>query len=110
LEVGKESGLLMGAFLWWTHRGQGCGGIRLQPYSGFEAYIRDGMRLSLGMGRKSALAGLWCVKRPIRLHATHRPGLGLTLVLFHRVGLLLLFLLLLLLLLLLWFTQQVGWW
>ena len=59
LEVGEESGLLMGAFLWWTDRGQGCGGIRLQPYSAMESFIRDGMRLSLGMGRKSALADLW---------------------------------------------------
>eukprot|EP00744_Colponema_vietnamica_P002718 GILI01004233.1.p1 GENE.GILI01004233.1~~GILI01004233.1.p1 ORF type:complete len:468 (+),score=161.33 GILI01004233.1:89-1492(+) len=58
-EVGKESGALFGAFLWNTVRGQGAGGIRLWPYESMEDFVRDGMRLSLGMGRKSALAGLW---------------------------------------------------
>ena len=42
-----------------TRRGQGCGGIRLREYETGEDYIRDGMRLAIGMGRKSALAGLW---------------------------------------------------
>jgi hypothetical protein len=37
----------------------GCGGIRLREYDSVEGYVRDGMRLALGMGRKSALAGLW---------------------------------------------------
>eukprot|EP00736_Rhodelphis_marinus_P001985 Rmarinus@m.22041 len=59
LEVGKRSGSLLGAFLWKTVRGQGCGGIRLWPYETMENYLRDGMRLAIGMGRKSALAGLW---------------------------------------------------
>eukprot|EP00742_Colponemidia_sp_Colp-10_P006406 GILJ01006864.1.p1 GENE.GILJ01006864.1~~GILJ01006864.1.p1 ORF type:complete len:396 (+),score=51.31 GILJ01006864.1:337-1524(+) len=59
IQVGRETGVLMGAFLWKTHRGQGCGGVRLWEYDSLQAYIRDGMRLSLGMGRKNALAGLW---------------------------------------------------
>ena len=50
---------VLGAFLWKTVRGQGCGGIRLRHYSSIEEYIRDGLRLATGMGRKSALAGLW---------------------------------------------------
>jgi hypothetical protein len=58
-EVGRRSDALMGAFLWTTKRGQGCGGIRLRPYESVEDYVRDGMRLAIGMGRKSALAGLW---------------------------------------------------
>ena len=49
----------MGAFIWNTKRGQGGGGIRLRPYSDTEEYVRDGMRLAIGMGRKNALAGLW---------------------------------------------------
>ena len=58
-EVGKDTGALMGAFTWWSMRGQPCGGIRLRPYDTLEDYLRDGMRLAIGMGRKSALAGLW---------------------------------------------------
>lgn len=58
-EVGPRSKALMGAFIWNTRRGQGCGGIRLRGYENVEEYIRDGMRLAIGMGRKSALAGLW---------------------------------------------------
>jgi len=50
---------VMGAFLWRTVRGQGCGGIRLRDYTSVDDYIRDGLRLATGMGRKSALAGLW---------------------------------------------------
>jgi hypothetical protein len=54
---------------------QGCGGIRLRHYETLEEYVRDGLRCALppipspfpaphgslatGMGRKSALAGLW---------------------------------------------------
>jgi len=50
---------ILGAYLWKTVRGQGCGGIRLRHYATLEEYIRDGLRLATGMGRKSALAGLW---------------------------------------------------
>ena len=59
LEIGKRSGSLLGAFVWRTNRGQSCGGIRLWEYDTVEEYIKDGLRLSYGMGVKSALAGLW---------------------------------------------------
>ena len=59
LQVGARTNALCGAFIWNTMRGQGCGGIRLRSYDTGEEYIRDGMRLAIGMGRKSALAGLW---------------------------------------------------
>eukprot|EP00753_Platysulcus_tardus_P008056 PLAT15589.1.p2 GENE.PLAT15589.1~~PLAT15589.1.p2 ORF type:complete len:469 (+),score=221.01 PLAT15589.1:28-1407(+) len=59
LQVGEKTGALHGAFLWWTQRGAGCGGVRLRPYDTLEEYLRDGLRLAQGMGRKSALAGLW---------------------------------------------------
>eukprot|EP00811_Abedinium_folium_P034570 NODE_7441_length_1578_cov_3.649897.p1 GENE.NODE_7441_length_1578_cov_3.649897~~NODE_7441_length_1578_cov_3.649897.p1 ORF type:complete len:442 (-),score=152.76 NODE_7441_length_1578_cov_3.649897:193-1518(-) len=58
-ELGKRTGAMMGAFVWKTCRGQGCGGVRLRSYESIEEYVRDGMRLAIGMGRKSALAGLW---------------------------------------------------
>merc|ERR1712137_1289510 len=58
-EVGKRTGSLLGAFVWRTNRGQACGGIRLWEYETFGDYVNDGLRLSYGMGVKSALAGLW---------------------------------------------------
>jgi len=58
-ELGRRSGALLGAFIWNTTRGQGCGGIRLRSYPSTAEYVTDGMRLAIGMGRKSALAGLW---------------------------------------------------
>lgn len=57
--VGQETGALMGAFVHATVRGQAAGGLRFWPYPKLEAFVRDGLRLSLGMSRKSALAGLW---------------------------------------------------
>ncbi|MFO0564435.1 MAG: Glu/Leu/Phe/Val dehydrogenase dimerization domain-containing protein [Polyangiaceae bacterium] len=58
-EVGRETGALHSATLHWTHRGQGAGGVRHWPYSTLEGLVRDGLRLSKGMTRKNALAGLW---------------------------------------------------
>lgn len=58
-EIGSRSGALVGAFVWRTNRGQACGGVRLWEYDTMEDYIKDGLRLSYGMGVKSALAGLW---------------------------------------------------
>lgn len=58
-EVGKDTGALFGAFVHGTRRGQGQGGLRYWPYATLGAFINDGLRLSLGMTRKSALAGLW---------------------------------------------------
>jgi glutamate dehydrogenase/leucine dehydrogenase len=59
LAVGPETGALFGAFVHRTTRGQALGGLRHWPYPDFEAYLRDGLRLAVGMGRKAALAGLW---------------------------------------------------
>src|SRR5690606_5997572 len=59
LEVGAQSGALLGAFLHRTRRGQGIGGVRLWAYDTVASFLNDGLRLSLGMGRKNALAGLW---------------------------------------------------
>lgn len=57
--VGPSTGALFGAFVHSTVRGQGAGGLRYWPYPRLEAFVRDGLRLSLGMSRKCALAGLW---------------------------------------------------
>jgi glutamate dehydrogenase/leucine dehydrogenase len=59
LEVGPSTGALFGAFLHCSRRGQTQGGVRHLPYPSLETFLRDGLRLALGMGRKSALAGLW---------------------------------------------------
>jgi leucine dehydrogenase len=58
-EIGSQSNHLLGAFIHRTIRGQGAGGVRLWYYQKLEEYIRDGLRLSVGMGQKCALAGLW---------------------------------------------------
>ena len=57
--VEPRSGSLFGAFLHSCLRGQTQGGLRHWHYPSFEAFVRAGLRLSLGMARKSALAGLW---------------------------------------------------
>ncbi len=59
LELGKDTGALLGAFIHKTHRGQGAGGVRHWPYETMTGLLEDGLRLARGMGRKSALAGLW---------------------------------------------------
>lgn len=59
LAVGPETGALQLAFVHKTVRGQAAGGLRHWPYARLEDILRDGLRLSLGMSRKNALAGLW---------------------------------------------------
>ncbi len=59
LQIGPETGALFGAFIHCTRRGQAQGGLRHWPYPNLEAYLRDGLRLAVGMGRKASLAGLW---------------------------------------------------
>lgn len=59
IELSKETQHLFAAFIHKTVRGQAQGGVRYWPYSTMEAFVRDGLRLSLGMGRKNSLAGLW---------------------------------------------------
>lgn len=58
-EIGRQSNHLLGAFIHLTLRGQAAGGVRLWHYERLEDYIREGLRLSRGMGQKCALAGLW---------------------------------------------------
>lgn len=59
LGIGPESGALFGAFVHSTRRGQAQGGVRRWRYPALEEFLADGLRLSHGMSRKSALAGLW---------------------------------------------------
>ena len=58
-EVEPVHGLLYGAFVHRTRRGQAAGGVRFWRYDTVEDYLRDGLRLAFGMTRKNALAGLW---------------------------------------------------
>ncbi len=58
-EIGRDSGLLMSAFVHRTERGQAAGGVRFWRYPTVAALVSDGLRLSRGMGQKCALAGLW---------------------------------------------------
>ncbi|MCH7677458.1 leucine dehydrogenase, partial [candidate division KSB1 bacterium] len=57
--ITKNHDTLQGAFVHRTCRGQGAGGVRYWQYPTMEDYLRDGLRLSKGMTRKNALAGLW---------------------------------------------------
>ena len=57
--LGPESGALFGVFVHATRRGQAQGGLRRVPFGSMRALLRDGLRLSLAMTRKSALADLW---------------------------------------------------
>ncbi len=58
-EIGEESGHLLCAFVHQTRRGQAAGGVRFWSYPTLADLIADGLRLSLAMGQKCALAGLW---------------------------------------------------
>lgn len=58
-EIGSESDHLLSAHVHWTKRGQAAGGVRYWLYDTVEGFVRDGLRLSRGMGQKNALAGLW---------------------------------------------------
>lgn len=59
LEIGRETGALLSAAVHRTVRGQAAGGVRHWPYETFGDFLRDGLRLSRGMGRKNALAGIY---------------------------------------------------
>ena len=58
-QVSRKYDTLQGAFVHRTCRGQAAGGVRYWTYDTMEEYLRDGMRLGIGMTRKNALAGLW---------------------------------------------------
>ena len=59
LATSASSNALFAAFLHDTHRGPAQGGLRRWHYETCGAVLRDGLRLSRGMTRKIALAGLW---------------------------------------------------
>jgi glutamate dehydrogenase/leucine dehydrogenase len=59
LATGPATGALLGAFVHSTVRGPAQGGVRRWRYPALEEFVRDGLRLSHGMSRKNALAGLW---------------------------------------------------
>jgi len=58
-QVSRRHRVLQGAFVHRTVRGQAAGGVRYWSYLRMEDYLRDGLRLAVGMTRKNALAGLW---------------------------------------------------
>ncbi|MCH9649567.1 MAG: class I tRNA ligase family protein [Deltaproteobacteria bacterium] len=59
--IGTEPGLptLFFAFVHDTRRGLSQGGLRYRMYQSVAEVLEDGLRLSQGMTRKNALAGLW---------------------------------------------------
>lgn len=59
VQVAPETGVLQGAAIHRTCRGQAAGGVRFWRYDTVEEYLRDGLRLARGMTHKNALAGLW---------------------------------------------------
>jgi glutamate dehydrogenase/leucine dehydrogenase len=59
LGVGERTGALLSSSVFNTTRGQAAGGVRFWPYATLTGLVTDGLRLSLGMGLKNALAGLW---------------------------------------------------
>ena len=59
MQVAAETGTVQGACVHRTCRGQSAGGVRFWHYDTVEAFLRDGLRLSMGMTHKNALAGLW---------------------------------------------------
>ncbi len=58
-QVTKRYKTLQGAFIHKTNRGQGAGGLRYWQYNTVKDFLLDGLRLSKGMTRKNALAGLY---------------------------------------------------
>lgn len=59
--IGREDGIptLFFAFVHDTRRGLSQGGLRFSRYPNLAEVLVDGLRLSQGMTRKNALAGLW---------------------------------------------------
>ncbi len=57
-QITRQYKTLQGAFIHKTNRGQGAGGLRYWHYNTFKNFLLDGLRLSKGMTRKNALAGL----------------------------------------------------
>ncbi|MBI4811647.1 MAG: Glu/Leu/Phe/Val dehydrogenase [Ignavibacteriales bacterium] len=59
LQVSRKYDTLQGAFIHRTNRGQAAGGVRYWSYKTMEEYLRDGLRLAVGMTMKNALSGIW---------------------------------------------------
>ncbi len=59
LEIGEQTGALLAAFIHRAERGQASGGVRHWKYETVLELLNDGLRLSRGMTRKNALAGLF---------------------------------------------------
>ncbi len=59
VQLSSKYDTLLGAFVHRTNRGQAAGGVRYWSYDTIEDYLRDGLRLGMGMTHKNALAGLW---------------------------------------------------
>ena len=59
LQVAPQTGVLQGACVHRTCRGQGAGGVRAWHYDRLAGFLSDGLRLARGMTHKNALAGLW---------------------------------------------------
>lgn len=59
VQLSSQFDTLLGAFVHRTNRGQAAGGVRYWSYNTMEDYLRDGLRLAMGMTHKNALAGLW---------------------------------------------------
>lgn len=59
--IGRQEGVptLFFAFVHGTRRGLAQGGLRFHRYGALDDLVFDGLRLSQGMTRKNALAGLW---------------------------------------------------
>jgi len=55
----SRTGVLQGAAVHRTCRGQGAGGVRYWTYDTVADFLTDGLRLARGMTHKNALAGLW---------------------------------------------------
>lgn len=55
----SPTGVLQGAAVHRTCRGQGAGGVRYWTYDTVADFLTDGLRLARGMTHKNALAGLW---------------------------------------------------
>lgn len=59
VQLSSKYDTLLGAFVHRTNRGQAAGGVRYWSYDTMEDYLRDGLRLAMGMTHKNAMAGLW---------------------------------------------------
>ncbi len=59
VQLSSRYDTLLGAFVHRTNRGQAAGGVRYWAYDTMEDYLRDGLRLAMGMTHKNAMAGLW---------------------------------------------------